>query len=490
MIEGLYGDIRYGRRMIFKKPALTVVAVLTLALGIGANTAIFSVVDAVLLRRLPFPDPDRLILVFNTAPQFGYPQAPIPYGTLVDIAEQNQVFKQMGAWELWDNNVNLSGHGEPEQVRRTLVSADLFSTLGVEPMYGRTFRQEEDRADTPPVAVISEGLWKRRFGGDPSLIGNQVILHTRSYTVIGIMPSTFTFPTYGTPPDVWLVLSQVESQWWNREDRGSHDFGVIGRLKEGVNSSQAQAEMNTLASMLEQEFPESNTGFGIQAVRIHDQKVRSIHLSLMILLGAVAFVLLIACTNVANILLARANSRRKEIALRLVMGASRWRVIRQLLIESVMLSLMGGGLGVLLALWGIGAFATVPSGKPDVYTPSAIAPEQIDIKGLPLSEDDNTRFIQIEGQPPAPAGQKNLSRFHYVSADYFRAIGIGLVEGRLFDEHDTFDARVAGIINETFARRFLPGENPIGKRVNPGDWLRPQCETLCAPSTRINLSIV
>ena len=596
MIDGLLGDIRYGGRMMFRKPGLTAVAVLTLALGIGANTAIFSVVDAVLLRRLPFPEPDRLTLIWNTAPQIGYSQAPLAYGTFIDISEQNQSFEQIGAWELWDNKSNLSGDGEPEQVRHALVSQNLFSILDIKPVHGRTFLQE-DKADSPPVAVISEGLWKRRFGSDPSVIGKELILNTASYTVIGVMPSRFTFPSSGTAPEVWLLLTQVKYPWWDRNNRGSHDFGVIGRLKPGVSLSQAQAEMNTLASRLA-----DKNDMGMAVVSLHRQTVRDMRQSLMLLLGAVAFVLLIACTNVANILLGRAVSRQKEIALRAVLGASRLRVIRQLLTESVLLSLMGGTLGILLALWGIEALAAVPSGKPDVYSPYAIPTDQIGLngdvlgftfglslaagiifglvpalhaskidlnqslkegstrasgprrsrtrgalvvcqialslvllvgaglmirsflrlqrvdpgfqtknvltakivlpgskyyrptlqrqfyeevmqrvralpdvvatgitKGLPLSEDDNGRYIQIEGQPPAPPGQQNVAKFHSVSAGYFGAIGIELLEGRLFDERDTYDARVVGIVNETFARRFLPGENPIGKRVNPGD---------------------
>ena len=602
MIDGLLGDIRYGGRMMFRKPGLTAVAVLTLALGIGANTAIFSVVDAVLLRRLPFPEPDRLTLIWNTAPQIGYPQAPIAYGTFIDIIEQNQSFEQMGAWELWDNKSNLSGGGEPEQVRHALVSENLFSILNIKPIHGRTFLQE-DKADSPPVVVISEGLWKRRFGSDPSVIGQELILNTASYTVIGVMPSRFTFPSSGTAPEVWLLLSQVKYPWWDRNNRGTHDFGVIGRLKPGVSLSQSQAEMDTIASRLAEQYPDKNRDMGMQVVSLHQQTVRDTRQSLMLLLGAVAFVLLIACTNVANILLGRAVSRQKEMGLRAVLGASRLRVIRQLLTESVMLSLMGGALGILLALWGIETLAAVPSGKPDVYSPYVIPSDQIGLnsqvlgftfglslavgiifglvpalyaskidlnqslkegstrasggprrsrtrgtlvvcqialslvllvgaglmirsflrlqgvdpgfqtknvltakivlpgskyyrptlqrqfyeevmrrvralpdvvatgitKGLPLSEDDNARYIQIEGQPPATPGQQNVAKFHSVSAGYFGAIGIDLLEGRLFDEHDTYDARVVGIVNETFARRFLPGENPIGKRVNPGD---------------------
>src|SRR5262249_35626328 len=383
-VEELWQDLRYGMRMLMKKPGSALIVVITLALGIGANTAIFSVVNAVLLRPLPFPEPNRLVAVWNTAPQFGYSQAPIAYGTFIDISEQSQVFEQLGAWELFDNNLNLSGGGEPELISSAHVTASLFPILGVKPILGRTFLPVDDKTDRPSVVVVSQGLWKRRFSSDPSVIGQELALDTRSYTVIGIMPARFTLPATGKAPEAWLLISQAGFGWAKRENRGSHDFGVIARLKRGVNTLQAQVEMDTIAKRLEQTYPKNNTGFGIRIVPLHKQAIRDLDLALLILFGAVTFVLLIACTNVANILLARASSRQKEIALRAVLGASRWRLIRQLLTESILLSMMGGALGVLLALWGIGVIVAVPSGKPDPYTPYAIPTEHIGLNGQVL----------------------------------------------------------------------------------------------------------
>jgi MacB-like periplasmic core domain len=254
-MNALLQDLRFGARLLLKNRGITLIIVITLALGIGANTAIFSIVNAVLLHPLPFPEPDRLVVVWNTAPQYGYSQFPIAYGTVIDISEQNRVFEQLGAWNIFDNNLNLSGGDEPEQIPGAHVTSSLFPVLGVKPVLGRTFLPEDDAADRPPVVVVSEGLWKQRFGSDPSLIGKQLKLDTKSYTVIGIMRASFTFPATGKEPRVWLLISQAGFGWAKRDNRGSHDFGIIARLKQGVSIAQAQVEMDVIAKRLEQAYP-------------------------------------------------------------------------------------------------------------------------------------------------------------------------------------------------------------------------------------------
>ncbi|HEX8423880.1 MAG TPA: ABC transporter permease, partial [Pyrinomonadaceae bacterium] len=342
----LWQDLRYGLRMMWKNPGFTVVAVIALALGIGANSAIFSVVNTVLLRPLPYKDPERLVMVWEDDTKGGYPRNTPAAANYVDWRDQNGVFEGMAA--IADQNFNLTGTGEPEKIEGRRVSANLFPMLGVEPQAGRAFLAEEDQPGRNRVVVISYGLWQRRFGADAKIIGQSLNLNGESYTVVGVMPSHFQFPT--REDELWVPLAFTPQEAANR---GRHYLQVVARMKPGVTLEQAQAEMNTIAARLQQQYPNQNTDIGATVTPLHEQVVGDIKPALLILLGAVGFVLLIACANVANLLLARAAVRQKEISIRVALGASRLRLIRQFLTESVLLAVVGGVVGLLLSLWGV-----------------------------------------------------------------------------------------------------------------------------------------
>ncbi len=335
-------DLRYGLRMMLKNPGFTIVAVFVLALGIGANSAIFSVVNAVLLRPLPYADPDRLVIMWEkTATQ----DTSVSYPNFVDWRNQNQVFEQVAAFRR--DSFNLIGAGEPERLSGRMISSSFFSTLGVKPMRGRDFVAEEDRAGGNAVVILNHGFWQRRFGGAEDIVGKELSLNNQSYTVVGIMPADYRF---GSETDIFVPIGLAEERF---KERGMHPgIYVLGRLKPGITQEQGRAEMDTIQARLGQQYPDSNADRRIHLESLYDNTVQDVRPALFILLGAVGFVLLIACANVANLLLARASARQKEIAIRTALGASRWRIIRQLLTESVFLSVLGGGLGILLALWG------------------------------------------------------------------------------------------------------------------------------------------
>ena len=596
----LWQDLRYGARMLWKNPGFTLVVVLALALGIGANTAIFSVVNAVLLRPLPFEQPEQLVLVWETHPfgrQLGYEHLPGSTANFTDLRRRSDVFSELAALDSW--SAVLTGSNEPERLTGVKTSANLFTLLRMNPAHGRGFVADEDRPGNNRVVVVSHGLWQRRFGGDPSLVGKSLTLDGDNYTVVGIMPEHSSFPqNMGLPAffdfeqktDLWTPIALTDEQ---AKNRGSHHIGVVGRLKPGVTLAQAQAQLSNIMRGLEQEYPDDNKEWGAAVVSLHEQVVGKSRGAILILLGAVGFVLLIACANVANLLLARAASRQRELAIRTALGATRMRVVRQLLTESVLLALIGGSLGVWLVMWGVDLLlalspGTIPrtaeigidnrvlgytflislltgvvfgllpawqSSKPELnemlkeggrnggssprrerarrllvisevalalvllisaglllksfvrlqnvkpgFSPEGVLTAEIGlpeqkyrddrqiadfyrqaiarvktlpgveavgaVSHLPLSGAEEIDGFTIEGRETLPEGVVQSADFRVIAPEYFRSLGIPLIRGRQFNEQDRADSTPVMIIDETFARRFFPGEDPLGKRID------------------------
>jgi putative ABC transport system permease protein len=578
--------------MLWKNPAVTIVAIIALTLGIGANTAIFSVVHAVLLRSLPYAEGDRLAIVWeNRKSGKPNPQNVINLGNFSDWKAQNGVFSDMAAF--FDYNLNLTGDGEPEEIPAQVATTNLFSLLGVNPIRGRTFLPDDGKTGQAGVVVISYDLWQRRFGGDGNIVGRQITLNNRPSAIIGVLPPEVSwYVQKGSQihhsPEIWTPW-QITDDLRERHGRFAR---AVARLKPGVTFEQAQNEMNLIGARLEQQYPDFNARWGVTVVPLRTQFTGEIRKPLLVLLGAVGLVLLIACANVANLLLARAASRKREIALRAGLGASRWRITRQLLTESVLLSVFGGGLGLLLAVWGTRAllalsppelidlrstavnlpvlaftivitlitgivFGLVPaleasrfdlseplkeSGRNVIggtraqrvrnvfvvaqvalalvllvgagllmkslnrlqsvesgFDPNNLltmrvslpmrkydsdpklinffkqATDQISaipgvesagaINTLPFDGPYSGTNLDIEGQPPRPAGQHLTTGVCVTDANYFQTMHIPLKRGRLFTQQEVTEMRHVVVVNEAFAHDIFPGQNPIGQRV-------------------------
>ncbi|HEX8144189.1 MAG TPA: ABC transporter permease [Pyrinomonadaceae bacterium] len=587
-LEQLLQDIKYGARFLLRTPGFTAVAVLTLALGIGANTAIFSVVNAVLLRALPYRDADRLVTLWEENRNGNNPRNVISPTNFLEWQSQAKSFQEMAAF--YDARFNLTGAGEPVAVPAQVGTSNLFSVLGANALVGRTFTAEDGKPGRGDVIILSYGFWQRQFGGAQDVVGKTVALDGETVTIIGVMPADFKWfikenSRSGHPAELWVPTRL-------RPVRGRY-LSAVGRLKPDVSVVEAQAEMNTIMSRLGQERPEYNANTGVTLVPVREQLAGEIKTPLLILLGAVAFVLLIACANVANLMLARAAARSKEIAIRAALGAGGGRIIRQLLTESLLLSLMGGVLGVGLAMWGVAALVAlsppnlIESAQVGVSLPvlaftlgvsiltgivfgllpaleasrtdanealketgrgntrsrrsrrarSAFVVAQIALAlvllvGAGLLIRSFTRLVAvdpgfdpknlltlrvqlpatkykedpqvvnffrqateqlasvpgvrsvsvanylpfytglgartsfaIEGQPEPAPGNEPSTDVRVTDENYFRTLGIPVLQGRTFTPQEANEDRHTIVISEALARKYFPGENPVGKRI-------------------------
>jgi predicted permease len=583
-MTSFWQDMRYGLRMLRKNPGFTAIAVLTLGLGIGANTALFSVVNGVLLNPLPYPNPDQLVAVYTK--NMDFEQSSITYPNFLDWQKDSHSFSALGA--IRSEEYNLTGVGEPERLHGHMISADLFAALGVPFALGRNFRSEEDQAGGTPVAILGDGLWKRKFGWSPEVLGKSITLNGKTYTVIGVAPARITG---FSPTDVYVPIGQWTDSTFRNRGIGMGTT-AIGRLKAAVTAEQARAEMEKIAENLAATYPESDKGLGVTIVALKTDVVGNVRGILLVLLGAVSFVLLIACANVANLLLARSTGRAREFAIRSALGASPGRVIRQLLTESLMLGMAGGGIGLLLAKWGTrGILGALPDSLPRteeigidghvlVYTLGVsiltgivfglvpalkamrrdmhetlkeggrgssgarhrtqsvfvavemamavvllvgaglmirslaalwginpgfdarnvltfnisstsdpnITADQLRMKyrqgmreleglpgveavsliggSLPMTGDSELPFW-VEGQPkPASEQEMPFALFYLVTPEYHKVMKIPVERGRSLTERDDEHAPVVVVIDDTFARKYFPNEDAVGKRLN------------------------
>ncbi len=588
-MQTLLQDLRYGVRMLMKKPGFTLVAALTLALGIGATTAIFSVVNAVLLRPLPYPQSDRLVAISLNDNDGEYGNT--GYTTFVDWQARARSFDRLALIRGWSGT--LTGQGEPENIQGLRVTPEYFKLLGVAPALGRDFRAEDNRPDTRFVAILSHDLWRRRFNSDPNVLGKPIVLSGQTFNVVGVMPRDFEdllAVNFYKKAEVWAALGYDVSQPW--ACRSCQHLKAFGRLREGFTLAQAQAEMNEISAALQREHPTEYSVATAVVFGLQDRFVHEIRPALYLLLIAVFVALLIACANVANLLLARAADRAREMAVRAALGAGRFRIIRQLLVESLLLAVLGSAAGLLVAIWGVelleamkpatimkaqeasidaralwfavatslltgilfGLAPALQSSKPDLQialkaserTVTArsrlrgllvvseitlalvllvcaglliksfvrllnVSPgfddgnlitmmvpaagtkyrdedtvrrfyrEVLDrvsslpgvqsagvVSNLPFSENGDRSGFHIEEKPlQNPADSPSVERYG-VSPDYLRAMRIRLLRGRGFNEQDNSDAPLVALISETTARRFWPGEDPLGKRIRLG----------------------
>ncbi len=584
-MDALRQDVRYALRSLAKAPGFTAVVLLTLALGIGANTAIFSVVNGVLLRPLPYYQPERIAVVRET---YGEGQRGTASGpNYIDWRDRNKSFEQLAAHQV--RFLTVLGEGDPEEVTAAFVSSNFFTMLGLPPVMGRGFAPGEDEGEGS-VVVLTDGFWRTRFAAAPDVLGRTLTLSGKPYSIIGVAPEGLNFPGQSQ------VYVPLELGVGRTAERSSHSFDVLGRLKAGVTLEGAQADLAALARDLEREFPESNSGRSAVLIPLTSDTLGAVRPALLLLVGAVTFVLLIACANVANLFLARAASRQREIAVRAALGASRWLLARQVLVEAILLAGAGGILGLLLASWGVDLLLTLrPRGIPRLQEISIDAaalaftfvvsilvgigfglfpaltlsahdpadsfrgegrgssegrrrvrfrsalvvaqvslalvllvgaallvvtvrrltlidpgfePEDAVIFSLPASpakypdQAAQTAYVQrvlaqvratpdvssvgavfyvplasgdvsgdfnFEGLPPPPAGRETYAGYRIVSGDYFAAMSVPLRQGRGFGAEDRAGATPVAVVNEAFARRYLPGGSPLGKRLTFGD---------------------
>jgi predicted permease len=578
-------DLRYGLRMLTRSPGFTAIAVLTLALGIGANTALFSVVNGVLLNPLAYPRSSRLVAIYAKTP--GYDKAPIVYLNFLDWQRDSRSFASMAAYR--NEDYNFIGKGEGERLSGYMISAGFFPTLGVAPILGRTFRPDDDQLGAAPVVILSGGFWKRKFGSSPDIVGEPIILNGTAYTIVGVIPDSFSF--YGNMRDVYTPIGQWKDPSF-RDRRISVSARAFGRLNEGVTLSQARAEMDGIARNLAAAYPEADMGQGITLVSMKEDLVGNVKPLLIVLLASVGFLLLIVCANVANLLLARAVGRSREFAIRSALGASQARMIRQFLTESILLAGSGGVLGLLLAFWGTkailkglpaalpranevsmdstvllfmmalslfagtvfgvapalkatrvnlqevmnqsgrgssgfrqrlqGTFVVVeiamalvllvgsglmvrtlaalwrvdPGFNPShaitftlslAATPTTSSAEtrarlryfdekmrsipsvqavSVTLGSRPMVHDSSLPFW-IEGEPkPANDNDMPQAMFYLVEAGFQQAMGLTLERGRFVTPQDNENSPVVIDIDDSFARTYFPGQDPIGRRVN------------------------
>jgi len=356
-MQTYWQDMRYGVRMMLKNPGFTLIAILTLSLGIGANTAIFSVVNGVLLRPLAYNEPERIVTLLHRG------QSPVSPANFLDFRSNSGSFEQMAAAEAW--GATLTGNDRPEMISGLRMGDGLFDMLGVPPQLGRTFQPDDFHPGKDNVVVLSHKLWQRTFAGDPKIVGRQVVLSGESHTVVGVMPPQFQFPPFwATRAEMWKPLDLTA----RATSRGGSSLRVFARMKPDVTMVQAQSEMTAMSNQLAQAFPENNAGLNIRVDKLNEKVVGDVRLPLLVLSVTVGFVLLIACANVACLLLARAAARQKEAALRSALGASRWRIIRQLMTESLLLSVVGSVIGILLAVWGVDWLTSLMTGNSSSFS--------------------------------------------------------------------------------------------------------------------------
>lgn len=360
-MDNFVSDIRYAVRSLVKRPTFTLIAVFTLALGIGANSAIFSAVNALLLNPIPLANLDRVVTIWDRFAERGVDHNEVTMANYLDWKAQNQSFEHLALSRWW--SANFSGVETPERLQGSLITANYFDAIGVKPIMGRGLLEEENQPGKDAVAVIGYSLWQRRFGADPNILNKTITINGITRTIVGVLPQGFNYPKGAE------IYSPIAITPELARARQNHSYYVVGRLKSGVTTQQAQAEFDTITARLAQQYPETNTGWSANVIPIVKDTVRMYDTALWVMMGAVGFVLLIACANVANLMLARASGRQKEIALRSALGASRWRIVRQLLTESLIVALVGGTIGVLVAVWGVDLLRAANPGEAAKFAP-------------------------------------------------------------------------------------------------------------------------